>query len=148
MERQKVPGLPVKEISNLIAKKVFENPTVYFDAEELEGGHIAEFPDREAFKNMLDNVLFKLTSFSTTAGYYRQRDGSSMGSKLSSLLAHIFTNEIECPMFNKLMCDGRVLYYGRFVDDSIIISRKEETENIFSMANKLYIKILNSQWRQ
>ena len=135
------PALPVKEISHIIAKKVFENPTFYFDAEELEGGHVSEFPDREAFKTLLDNVLFKLTSFSTTTGYYRQRDGSSMGSKLSPLLADIFMHEIECPFFNKLRCDGKVMYYGRFVDDSLIICLKEEIDNIFSLANKLHKNI-------
>jgi hypothetical protein len=90
---------------------------------------------------MLDNVLFQLTSFSTTAEYNRQRDGSSIGSKLSPLLADIFMNDVESPMFNKLRCDGKVLYYGRFVDDSIIFCKKDEIENIFTMANKLHKNI-------
>ena len=50
------PALPVKEISDYIVNTVYENPTFFFSPEELENGHVSEFPERNAFKELVESV--------------------------------------------------------------------------------------------
>ena len=139
------PSLPVKEISKLILDRVYSNPNFFFDAEELKDGHVSEFPDKSAFQNLVETVLFKLTSFSTLEGYYRQRDGSAMGSKLSPICADIFMHEIEAPFFDRLIGEGRALFIGRYVDDCLLVVKKSEIKYIFEEANKLHKNIKFTQ---
>ena len=139
------PSLPVKEISKLIIERVYSNPIFYFEAEELENGHVSEFPDTIAFQNLVETFLFKLTSLSTLEGYYRQRDWSAMGSKLSPICADIFIHEIEAPFFDRLIGEGRALYIGRYVDDCLFFVKKSETKYIFEEANKLHKNIKFTQ---
>ena len=93
--------------------------------------HVSEFPDTIAFQNLVETFLFKLTSLSTLEGYYRQRDWSAMGSKLSPICADIFIHEIEAPFFDRLTGEGRALFIGRYVDDCLLVVKKSETKYIF-----------------
>ena len=50
---------------------------------------------RKNFESILKQLLIDHNCFITNTGFYRQTQGLSMGSKLSSLLANLYVNDIE-----------------------------------------------------
>ena len=74
-------------------------------------------------KFILD-VLLKYNSFETLNGFYRQKDGVSMGGKLSGAISSIFVNMLEEKVIKKYKKDKKVLLYLRYVDDCILIVKR------------------------
>ena len=52
---------------------------------------------------------------------YEEKDGVSMGSQLGPVLANIIMAELEQKSIRKFVEDGTVKFYGRFVDDALVI---------------------------
>ena len=67
------------------------------------------------------NTTLNQNYFSFNSEFYLKLDVLLMGSPLSSLLADIFLQHLEMMHIQKLKEKHNILYYGRFVDDIIIV---------------------------
>ena len=63
------------------------------------------------------------TSFIFNNTFYEQRDGVSMGSPLGPVLANILMTEFENIVIKKFVDDGTIKFYGRYVDDTLILMK-------------------------
>ena len=87
------------------------------------------------FKNFLMDVLLNFNSFETLNGFYRQRQGLSMGGKLSPALSNILLNMLELEIIKKYLDKKIVLFYCRYVDDGFLLVRKRYKNIILSEMN-------------
>ena len=83
-------SINVPRVVDYIVEKIYENPTDFFPINSSEN-----FPPQNFFKEFLLAVLLKYSAFWTLNGYYRQKCGLSMGSKLSPAISNIFLNMLE-----------------------------------------------------
>ena len=74
---------------------------------------------------------------------YLQLDGLPMGSPLSSLISEIFLQSIENQFIEQLKQQYNILFYGRYVDDILIIynNNHDNTNNILTAFNKIHPKL-------
>ena len=61
------------------------------------------------------------TVFSPNNKLQQQIDGVSMGSSLGLLLANIIMTEVEKTIIKKFLDDRMLLFYGRYVDDTLVV---------------------------
>ena len=62
--------------------------------------------------------------------FYEQIDGVSMGGSLGPLLANIIMAELEDKVVRELLNDGTLKFYTRFVDDTLLLMKKEDVERV------------------
>ena len=65
------------------------------------------------------------TIFSANSKFYKQIDDVSMGSSLGPLLANIFITEMDKTIIKNLIDDKILLFYGRYIDDTLVIIKRE-----------------------
>ena len=66
---------------------------------------------------------------------YEQKDGVSMGASLGPVLANIIMTECEKLVLPKLISKGLVKFYVRYVDDTLLMVKKSEIDNILKSFN-------------
>ena len=82
------------------------------------------------------DVLLKFSSFEALSGFYRQKSGLSMGSKISPSMADIFVNIMEQDLIKKLISNGTIISYYRYVDDIFCIVKKGHQNDILNKMNE------------
>ena len=65
------------------------------------------------------------TIFSANSKFYKQIDDVSMGSFLGPLLANIFITEMDKTIIKNFIDDKILLFYGRYIDDTLVIIKRE-----------------------
>ena len=75
------------------------------------------------------------TAFSANKKLYQQIDGVSMGSSLGPLLANIIMTELERTIIKKFIDDRILLFYGRYVDDTLVVIKKEHLQLVHNALN-------------
>ena len=65
------------------------------------------------------------TIFSANSKFYKQIDDVSMGSSLGPLLANIFITEMDKTIIKNFIDDKILLFYGRYIDDTLVIIKRE-----------------------
>ena len=85
--------------------------------------------------NLKKNTLMKLirdactkTAFICNDKFYEQTEGVSMGSSLGPILANIIMCELEDKVIRKLINNGVIKFYTRFVDDTMLLVKPENVE--------------------
>ena len=75
--------------------------------------------------------------------YYLQEDGLPMGSPLSSIISEIFLQELESLNIEQLKHKHNIIFYGRYVDDILIIYNNPADigERILKDFNTIHPKI-------
>ena len=89
-------SINVPRVVDYIIDIIYVDPEKYFSENNL-----GSFPPMNIFKNFLMEVLLEFNSFETLNGYYRQRQGLSMGGKLSPALSNILLNMLESEIIKK-----------------------------------------------
>ena len=86
--------------------------------------------------NMRKSILKKLikdsstkTAFSFDGKIYKQIDGVSKGSSLGPVLANVIVTEFERLHVDKLIKDGLIKFYIRYVDDTLVLAKAEDIDN-------------------
>ena len=75
------------------------------------------------------------TVFSTNKKLYQQIDGVSMGSSLGPLLANIIMTQLERTIIKNFIDDKILLFYGRYVDDTLVVIKKEHLQLVHNTLN-------------
>ena len=115
-------------IKELITE-IYKSPEKYFEFGEDDLSNFGvkpRIPTSLVFKNFLFQILLKFNYFSTVAGHYKQKDGLSMGSSISPLLANFYVSLMEKKIVKKEINKGNIIAYCRYVDDGFCIIRKDK----------------------
>ena len=70
------------------------------------------------------------TTFMYNNTFYDQTDGVSMGGSLGPLLANIIMVELEDVVIRKLINSGTIKFYTRFVDDTLLLIKREDVDRV------------------
>ena len=90
---------------------------------------------------MRKSTLKKLIKDSCTKTFlfdgkiYKQIDGVSMGSSLGPVLANVIMTEFERLLVGKLIKGGLIKFYIRYVDDTLVLAKAEDIDNIMKQFN-------------
>ena len=95
-------------------------------------------------KLILDTCL--KTPFLSGGTIYEQIDGVSMGASLGPVLANIIMTELEKTVVDKLIRSGRIKFYARYVDDTLLLVKSQRTSMGFSGNSTVTIRTWNSLW--
>ena len=79
------------------------------------------------------------TSFRYNNQYFKQLDGVAMGSPISPIVADIFMQDFEDRAFTKYERIPRI--WKRFVDDVIVVIRKDDSQAVLNHLNSQHRKI-------
>jgi hypothetical protein len=91
-------SINVHRVVNYIVETIFNEPTEYFSEKGQE-----IFPPKNIFKEFLIGVLLKFSAFSSLNGFYSQKEGLSMGSKLSPAISNIFLHMLETTIIKSFL---------------------------------------------
>ena len=69
---------------------------------------------------------------------YEQIDGVSMGASLGPVLANIIMTEMERCVVDKLIESGKIKFYARYVDDTLLLVKPEDIEDILQQFNNFH----------
>ena len=85
-------------------------------------------------KKLITDVC-KKTAFSFNDNVYKQTEGVSMGSSLGPVTANIFMTELEKFILDELINDNIFKFYIRYVDDTLLLVKPEDTDKILKKFN-------------
>ena len=83
----------------------------------------------------LREVFLEYIAFWTINGYYRQKSGLSMGSRISLAISNIFLHMLESTIIQKYVDENIILFYCRYVDDCLLLVRKRNKNKILGEMN-------------
>ena len=69
---------------------------------------------------------------------YEQIDGVSMGAALGPVLANIIMTEMEKIVVDKLIENGKIKFYIRYVDDTLLLVKPEDINEILQQFNNYH----------
>lgn len=121
-------NVPSAEAIELCAEKVFES----CDSVDVGGTTVVRQKFVELMTLATQNVRFVAPDGKT----YCQIDGVAMGSQLGPALANVFM----AARFDE-EAKKRTRVYERYVDDTLMVAKKSEVNNIMSALNKLHPNI-------
>ena len=84
-------------------------------------------------------VCLKTTYFVYDGKFYVQREGAAMGSPVSPIIANIFMENFEEKAIASFHAPPR--YWGRHVDDTMLIMDKSEVDNFTQHLNSVHDSI-------
>ena len=61
-----------------------------------------------------------------------------MGASLGSVLANIIMTELEKAVVNRLIHSGRIKFYARYVDDTLLLVKPEDVDGILREFNNYH----------
>ena len=84
---------------------------------------------KNTLKKLIGDTCTK-TVFSCNNTLYEQTDGVSIGSSLAPVLANIILTELENKIVNKLVDEGIIKFYIRYVDDTLLLLKREDIDRV------------------
>ena len=116
-------NVPLRKTVNIILKRVYQDRLIKTNSK------------KRSLKKLLIDVCTK-TSFIFNNKIYEQKDGVSMGSPLGPVLVNIIMAELEKKVIKKFVDDGTIKFYGRYVDDALLVIKPKDTGRIHQALNK------------
>ena len=89
---------------------------------------------KRTLNNLIKDTCSK-TVFSENDKLYQQIDGVIMGSSLGPLLANIIMTEMEKTIIKKFVDDRILLFYERYVDDTLVVIKREHLKLVHDALN-------------
>ena len=111
------PSVNVNRTISLILDLIYANPKKFFPEELDSEGNILPLPTRINFLKLLKYTLTKFSIFRTRIGVFRQLDGLSMGSCLSSIISNLFVHMLVKSVLKKFEKSGDLISWVRYADD-------------------------------
>ena len=97
-----------------------------------------KFLDAKLRKSTLKKLIkgtYMKSAFSYSNKLYKQIDGISVGSSLGLVLANIIMTELEKIVVSDLINSGLIKFYIRYVDDTLLLAKEEDIDNIVQQFN-------------
>ena len=114
--------MPSKKTVNIILKRIYNEK------------QIPTSLSKRSLKELIIDTCQK-TAFSFNNKMFEQLDGVSMGGSLGPVLANIIMTECEKVIVDKLIEDGIIKFYIRYVDDTLLVIKRT---GISYVLNKFY----------
>ena len=89
---------------------------------------------KRTLKKLIMDTCSK-TAFSCCGKIYEQYDGVSMGASLGPVLANIIMAELERKIVDELIRSDVIKFYGRYVDDTLLLIKPENIEYVLNKFN-------------
>ena len=118
-------NVPLQKTINIILKKVYE--------EKVINTTIKKNTMRKLIKDTC-----KKTAFVFDNEIYEQIDGVSMGSPLAPVLANIVMTELENTIIKRLFDNGKIKFYCRYVDDTLLLIKPEDIHLVLNLFNSFH----------
>ena len=116
-------NVPLSKTINIILERVYKHKLINTKISKL--------------KKLLKDCCTK-TAFSFNNLFYKKKDGVSMGSSLGPVLANIIMTELELKIINPLIDSGKITFYTRFIDDTLLLAKEEDINSIFKKFNSFH----------
>ena len=98
----------IKKTINIILTRIYNDHTISTNLK------------KRSLKKLILDTCTK-TAFSFNNIIYEQKDGVSMGSSLGPVMANIIMTELEDKVIKRLINDGTIKFYCRYVDDTLLV---------------------------
>ena len=123
-------------------KSLFTNvpldKTIKIILERIYNDHaISTSLKKQTLKKLIKDTCSK-TAFMFDGVIYEQTDGVSMGAALGSVLANIIMTEMERIVVDNLIENGKIKFYARYVDDTLLLVKLEDINDILNEFNNYH----------
>ena len=115
-------NVPLKKTVNIILKRIYNEKQIP-----------TSLSKRSLKKLILDTC--QKTAFSFNNKMYEQLDGVSMGGSLGPVLANIIMTECGKVIVDKLIEDGIIKFYIRYVDDTLLVIKRTDISYVLNKFN-------------
>ena len=115
-------NVPLSRTINIILKRIYHEKLIDTSLK------------RRTLKKLIKDTCQK-TVFSCNNQLYEQIDGVSMGSSMGPVLASIIMTEFEKLIVQDLISNDIIKFYGRYVDDTLLVVRPENIPLIHERFN-------------
>ena len=105
-------NVPLNKTINIILERIYK--------ENLANAKLR----KNALKKLIKGCCTK-TAFSFNGIICKQKDEVSMGSSFGSVIANIITTELERAIVEPLIRSGKIKFYIRYVDDTMLLAKEE-----------------------
>ena len=95
---------------------------------------------KRTLKKLINDTCSK-TAFMCDGTIYQQIDGVSMGASLGPVLANIIMTELERVVVDDLIKAGKIKFYARYVDDTLLLVKPDDVDEILNHFNKFHKNI-------
>ena len=92
---------------------------------------------KRTLKKLIMDTCSK-TAFLSGGKIYQQIDGVSMGASLGPVLANIIMTELERVVVDRLVRSGLIKFYGRYVNDTLLLVKPEDVDGILGEFNSYH----------
>ena len=92
---------------------------------------------KRTLKKLIKDTCSK-TAFMFDGVIYEQTDGVSMGAALGPVLANIIMTEMERVVVDNLIVNGKIKFYARYVDDTLLLVKPEDINDILNEFNNYH----------
>ena len=118
-------NVPLRKTVNVILDRVYKDKVIQTNLK------------KRTLKKLIIDTCSK-TAFSYNNTIYEQIDGVSMGACLGPVLANIIMTELEKAVVDDLIQKGLIKFYARYVDDTLLLVKPEDTDEILRRFNKFH----------
>ena len=84
---------------------------------------------KSTLKKLIKDSCTK-TTFSFDGKIYKHINSVSMGLSLGPVLANVIMTEFKRLVVDKIIKDGLIKFYIRYVDDTLVLAKAEDIDNI------------------
>ena len=92
---------------------------------------------QRTLKKLIKDTCSK-TAFMLDGIIYEQTDGVSMGASLGPVLANIIMTEMERCVVDELIDSGKIKFYCRYVDDTLLLLKPEDVDEVLRKFNSFH----------
>ena len=121
-------NVPLEKTINVILDRVYNKKVISMGLK------------KSTLKKLIKDTCSK-TAFLGNNKIYEQIDGVSMGSSLAPVLANIIMTELELCVVDDLISSDRISFYGRYVDDTLLLVKPNDIENVLNSFNSFHPNI-------
>ena len=116
-------NVPLKRTVNIILDRIYNKKVINTSLR------------KSTLKKLILDTCSKV-AFSSNGKIYEQTSGVSMGASLGPVLANIIMTELESQVIEKMMADGLIKFYSRHVDDTLLLIKPENIDQILAACNQ------------
>ena len=118
-------NVPLQKTIDIILKKVYVEKVINTTVK------------KNSMRKLIKNTC-KKTAFVFVNEIYEQIDGVSMGSPLAPVLPNIIMTELENTMIKNLFVTGKIKFYCRYVDDTLLLMKPEDIQLVQNLFNSFH----------
>ena len=103
------------------------------------------YTEKKIQTNLTKRTLKKLvldtctkTAFLANGKIFEQVDGVSMGASMGPVLANIIMTELEKEVVDRLVQQGKLKFYSRYVDDTLMMLKPEDVDAVLDEFNRYH----------